>query len=102
LGFAIFMPVIFGLSFQTPLVMLFMAKIGIVDVNSFQRKRRYFWFFMAVFAAVITPSTDAVSMLFLWVPMSLLFELGIFLIKLSPQQPDFGVDEPDPEEMVEV
>jgi sec-independent protein translocase protein TatC len=102
LGFAIFMPVVFGLSFQTPLVMLFLAKIGLVTVTSFQNKRRYFWFLMAVFAAVITPSTDALSMLFLWVPMSLLFELGIFLIKLSPQQPDLDVDAPDPEEMVEV
>jgi sec-independent protein translocase protein TatC len=102
LGFAIFMPVIFGLSFQTPLVMLFMSKIGVVNAASFQSKRRYFWFFMAVFAAVITPSTDAVSMLLLWVPMSLLFELGILLIRLSPQGPDLDVDAPDPEEMVEV
>jgi sec-independent protein translocase protein TatC len=102
LGFAIFMPVIFGLSFQTPLVMLFLAKIGIVDVTSFQNKRRYFWFFMAVFAAVITPSTDALSMLFLWVPMSLLFELGIVLIKMQPRGPDLDADVPDPEEMVEV
>ena len=42
---------------------------------------------MAVFAAVITPSTDAFSMLFLWVPMSLLFELGIILI-MHVAQPD--------------
>jgi sec-independent protein translocase protein TatC len=102
LGFAIFMPVVFGLSFQTPLVMLFLSKIGVVNVKSFQNKRRYFWFAMAVFAAVITPSTDALSMLFLWVPMSLLFELGIVLIRFSNQQPDLDVDVPDPEEMVEV
>jgi sec-independent protein translocase protein TatC len=102
LGFAIFMPVVFGLSFQTPLVMLFLNKIGIVNVQSFQNKRRYFWFGMAVFAAVITPSTDALSMLFLWVPMSLLFEFGIVLIKFSHQKPDLDVDVPDPEEMVEV
>jgi sec-independent protein translocase protein TatC len=102
LGFAVFMPVVFGLSFQTPLVMLFLNKIGVVNVKSFQNKRRYFWFAMAVFAAVITPSTDALSMLFLWVPMSLLFELGIVLIRFSHQKPDLDVDVPDAEEMVEV
>jgi sec-independent protein translocase protein TatC len=102
LGFAIFMPLIFGASFQTPLVMLFLAKLGIMDADSFRNKRRYAWFAMAVFAAVITPSTDALSMLFLWVPMSLLFELGIWLIKMTPKEPDLDIEVPDSEEMIEV
>jgi Sec-independent protein secretion pathway component TatC len=41
-------------------------------------------------------------MLFLWVPMSLLFELGIWLIKMSPNEPELGEDVPDSEEMIEV
>lgn len=102
LGFAIFMPVVFGLSFQTPLVMLFLERIGIMDIETFRGKRRIAWFAIAVFAAVVTPSTDAVSMLFLWIPMSLLFELGIVLMRLSPRPPDLGIDVPDSEEMVEV
>ncbi len=95
LGFAIWMPVIFGLSFQTPLVMLFFERLGIVTVDTYRSKRKIAWMALAIFAAIITPSTDAISMLFLWVPMSLLFELGIFLCKRSPQQPDFGIDEPE-------
>lgn len=102
LSFAIWMPVIFGLSFQTPLVMLFAAKLGVVNADSFRNKRRYAWFGMAVFAAIITPTPDAVTMLFLWVPMSLLFELGIWLIKISPNEPDLGAEAPDSEEMIEV
>ncbi len=84
LGFAIFMPLVFGLSFQTPLVMLFLNRLGIMSAETFAGSRRTAWFVMAIFAAVITPSTDAFSMLFLWVPMSLLFELGIILIWMSP------------------
>jgi sec-independent protein translocase protein TatC len=102
LSFAIFMPLIFGLSFQTPLVMLFVARLGIVDADSFRNKRRYAWMGMALFAAICTPSTDALSMLFLWVPMSLLFELGIWLIKLSPTEPELDEDVPESEEMIEV
>jgi sec-independent protein translocase protein TatC len=96
------MPLVFGLSFQTPLVMVFLNRLGIMNVDSFRNKRAIAWFGMAVFAALITPSTDAVSMLFLWVPMSLLFELGIILIKLSPNQPDLDIEVPEPDELVEV
>jgi len=102
LSFAIFMPLIFGLSFQTPLVMLFAARLGVVNADSFRNKRRYAWMGMALFAAICTPSTDALSMLFLWVPMSLLFELGIWLIKLSPNEPELDEDVPESEEMIEV
>lgn len=102
LGFAIWMPVIFGLSFQTPLVMLFLERIGLFDVAAFRGKRRIVWFLMAVFAAIITPSTDAFSMLFLWLPMCLLYELGIWLCLLSPRQQPLEVEVPEPEDMVEV
>src|SRR5205823_3177156 len=77
LSFAIMMPVVFGISFQTPLVMLFAYRIGVVDIETFRNKRRLAWFLMAIFAAVITPSVDALSMLFLWVPMGFLYEMGI-------------------------
>jgi Tat protein translocase TatC len=79
LGFALMMPVVFGVSFQTPLVMMFFHKIGLLTVQTYRDKRRISWFLMAIFAAVITPSVDALSMLFLWVPMGLLYELGIIL-----------------------
>jgi sec-independent protein translocase protein TatC len=79
LGFALMMPIVFGASFQTPLVMLFLHKVGILSIQVFRDYRKISWFVMAVFAAVITPSIDALSMLFLWVPMCGLYELGILL-----------------------
>ncbi len=102
LSFAIFMPVVFGLSFQTPLVMIFTERLGVMNVEMFQKNRLYAWFGMAVFAAVATPSTDAFSLLFLWIPMGLLYELGIFMCKISPSRPDYGIDVPEPDEMVGV
>ncbi|MBI1915177.1 MAG: twin-arginine translocase subunit TatC [Planctomycetes bacterium] len=103
LGFAIMMPVVFGLSFQTPLIMLFLNRISIMSVDSYREKRRLIWFLMAVFAAVITPSTDPASMLFLWVPMCLLFELGIWLCLMSPTPSPEALDESEEEEsLIEV
>lgn len=102
LGFALFMPLVFGISFQTPLVMFFIQRMGILTVETFREKRRISWFLMAVFAAVITPSVDPVSMMLLWLPMGLLYELGIWLCVYLPGKPllEFGFDEPD--EQVEV
>src|SRR6516162_2482582 len=63
LGFAIFMPLVFGISFQTPLVMLFIQRIGLLTVDSFRKFRRIAWFTLAVFAAVITPDPSPISMM---------------------------------------
>jgi sec-independent protein translocase protein TatC len=90
LGFAIFMPIVFGISFQTPLVMLFIQRIGIVKVDSYRKYRRIIWFLMAVF------------MMLLWIPMTLLFELGIWLCVFLPGKPLLDFSMPEPEEMVEV
>lgn len=97
LGFAVLMPVVFGLAFQTPLVMRLAEQLGVVAVQDFRRQRRLAWFLMAIVAAVVTPALDAVSLLFLWLPMGLLYELGILLCLLSPRAPD----EVEAEEMVE-
>jgi sec-independent protein translocase protein TatC len=101
LSFAILMPLVFGLAFQTPLVMLFLERIGIMTVDSFRRYRRMCWFAMALFAMVFTPSPDAFSMLLMWVPMVLLFELGIILCRVSPRKSAFE-DAPETNELVEV
>jgi sec-independent protein translocase protein TatC len=83
LGFAILMPLVFGLAFQTPLVMLLLHRLGLLNVEAYRKKRRLAWFFMTVFAAVACPSTDVYSMLFLFAPMCLLYELGIVLCRWS-------------------
>ena len=99
LTFAILLPLVFGISFQTPLVMLFLGKIGIMDANSFRRKRFVAWFVLCVFAAMVTPS-DALSMLMLMIPMWGLYELGIIMVQYSAPPPS---EVPDPsEELIEV
>lgn len=93
LGFAIMMPLVFGVSFQTPLVMLFLERIGVMSVATYLSAWKIAAMALAVFAALITPSVDALSMLFMWVPLLALYFLGILLCRLS-QSKDEPADEP--------
>jgi sec-independent protein translocase protein TatC len=101
LSFALMLPLVFGLAFQTPLVMLFLAKIGIFDVEAFRKKRRMAWFLMAIFSAVFTP-VDAISMLLMLVPMILLYELGILMVWYSTRPSDAEFEEAKTDELVEI
>jgi sec-independent protein translocase protein TatC len=103
LSFAIMLPVVFGLSFQTPLVMLFLNWIGVMTAASFLSYWRIAVFVLAVLAAVITPTPDAFNWFLMWAPMMGLYVLGIGLCKLSEKrrgQEDYDVPEPD--ELIEV
>ncbi|HEV8060487.1 MAG TPA: twin-arginine translocase subunit TatC, partial [Gemmataceae bacterium] len=101
LSFALMMPVVFGVSFQTPLVMLFLAKVGIFDAESFRAKRRIAWFVLAVTAALIMPSTDPSTILMMQLPLIGLYEFGILLAAyVGKKQAEEEV--PDPDEMVGV
>src|SRR5205085_127164 len=86
LSFAVWLPLVFGIAFQTPLPMVLLERLGTCGVADYRRARRVAWFALAVFAAVITPSVDPWSMLLLWLPLLGLYELGILLC-LLPGRP---------------
>jgi sec-independent protein translocase protein TatC len=72
-----------GLVFETPLVMFFLAKLGVVTPQGFAKARRIVIIGAAVGAAIITPTTDPVNMLLVMVPFLVLYELGILLARLA-------------------
>jgi sec-independent protein translocase protein TatC len=80
MSFATVLPLVFGLAFQTPLVMLFLERIGIFTVDDYKAKRKISILIITVAAAVLTPGQDPFSMTLLAIPMILLYELGILLI----------------------
>ena len=69
----------FGLCFQLPLVVLATVRIGIVNIETFKRSRRYVYFGISILAAAMTPGDMVTAMIALMLPLILLFELGIFL-----------------------
>ena len=84
LSLAIILPLVFGISFQTPLVMVFLNRIGLFTAHDYLTKWRFACFIIAVFAALVTPTPDAITMLYLFVPMFGLYLLGILICHLFP------------------
>jgi sec-independent protein translocase protein TatC len=85
---AIILPLVFGVSFQTPLVMVFLYRLGILNAEDYMSKWRHACMLLAVFAAIITPTPDAVTMLYLFVPMFSLYMIGILICRLYPVDSD--------------
>jgi len=70
-----------GLSFQIPIVMFLLAKLGIVSARRMSDYRRYAAIALLVVSAVITPSTDPINMAFVAFPLLLLYEIGLLAAK---------------------
>ena len=71
----------FGIAFELPIAMAFLAWIDAIDTNGFQEKRGLATIGIFVLSAFLTPS-DPGSMLLMAVPLILLYELGIFFAYL--------------------
>ena len=72
-----------GLVFETPLVMYFLAKLGVVTPQGFAKARRIVIVGAAAGAAIITPTTDPINMMLVMAPFMLLYEFGILLARLA-------------------
>lgn len=73
--------VFLGILFQLPNVMLILGFMGLVTKYSLRSWRRYMAIAFAVASAVLTPP-DVISMLCVWVPMMVLYEVGIMAVSL--------------------
>jgi sec-independent protein translocase protein TatC len=85
----------FGLTFELPVVLVLLAKVGVVDDKFLRKHRRYAIVILAVAAAVITPSQDAFSMLAMFIPLYVLYEVSIVLARLvQPKGEAAAVEDP--------
>jgi len=92
------MLVMFGLSFQMPLIVLALVRIGIIETKTIKKFRKHVYFALAITAAAITPGSDIMSMLGLTIPLCLLFEFGLWLARdTRARGPGFPVESSGPE-----
>lgn len=77
LSFVLTMFLAFGMTFEVPVAVVVLARLGIVSVDKLKSLRGYFVVVAFIVAAIVTPP-DVVSQLSLAIPMCLLYELGIW------------------------
>ncbi len=75
------MVMVFGLTFELPLVLAFLASIGIATPEFLRQKRRHAVMIILIVAAVLTPP-DIVSQVLLALPLVFLYEVGIVLVRV--------------------
>lgn len=72
----------FGVAFELPVAVVFLAMTGIVTPAMFAKSRRYVIFVIFIAAAVLTPSPDVLSQILLAIPMMALFEGGLLAARI--------------------
>jgi sec-independent protein translocase protein TatC len=82
LSFSIKFLLAFGLVFEFPVVLVLLAKIGIIDAKMLARQRKYAILLIFIFAAAVTPSPDLISQVLMALPLMGLYELSILLSKI--------------------
>ena len=81
LSFVLTMFIAFGAAFEVPIVVVVLARLGMVSIEKLKAFRSYFIVLAFIIAAVLTPP-DIVSQLALAIPMVLLYEVGIWAAQL--------------------
>lgn len=94
LDFVITMFIAFGVAFEVPIVVVILARMGVVTIAQLKSFRTYFVVGAAAVAGLVTPP-DPVSMVALLLPMILLYEVGIWSAQLFIKHTQAPDEEPD-------
>ncbi len=82
----------FGVVFELPLLMVFLAKAGMVDLAFLNRNRKYAILIDFIVAAILTPTPDVVNQLLMALPLMVLYEVSIFAVWLFARKTFHGFD----------
>ena len=75
-----------GLVFELPMISFFLSKLGILKPSFMKKYRRHSIVIIMILAAFLTPGADPVSQLVLAVPLFVLYEISIFISKISQKK----------------
>lgn len=95
ISFAGMLMLAFGFGFQMPIVAYFLGKVGFVTSRMLSKGRRYAVIVILVIAAIITPP-DVLTQFLLGVPLYMLYEISIIVVKITGRresQEDSGDDQ---------
>ena len=76
-----------GIAFEMPLFVMLLARFGLVSADTLQRGWRVAFVVTAIIAAVITPTPDPLNRGIVWLPLFLLYMIGVLLAKIFGKKP---------------
>lgn len=83
----------FGIIFEMPVMMVFLAKAGLVSVAFLNRYRKYAILLNFIIAAVLTPTPDIVNQMMMGIPLLVLYEVSVLAVYLFGRKPFSGFDQ---------
>ena len=72
----------FGIIFELPILMVFLAKIGVVNVAFLNKHRKYAILINFIIAAILTPTPDVVNQMLMGIPLMVLYEISVVAVWL--------------------
>ena len=88
----------FGVIFELPILMVFLAKIGIVDVPFLNKNRKYAILINFIIAAILTPTPDIVNQMLMGVPLLVLYEISVVAVWIFGRKKLKYASQPEPED----
>lgn len=70
----------FGAIFEMPIFMVFLAKVGLINVSFLNRNRKYAILVNFIIAAILTPTPDVVNQLMMAIPLVVLYEISVLAV----------------------
>jgi len=81
LSFSVGLTFAFGVVFELPLIMLILGRAGLIGYRGLAKNRKYALLINSILSALLTPTPDAYTMLLMMVPIQVLYELSIWLVR---------------------
>ncbi len=73
----------FGLVFELPVIVFFLAKMGVVTSQTLSRNRKYAILIIFILAAALTPGPDPISQMMMGIPVYILYEISVLVARLA-------------------
>ncbi|MBL8816496.1 MAG: twin-arginine translocase subunit TatC [Planctomyces sp.] len=83
ISLSLVLPLMFGISFQLPLVMLFLERINLFTIDNYRQNRRVAILVIAILSMILTTDPTPTSMLLMMCPLVVLYEVGIQLCRIQ-------------------
>lgn len=89
-NFMLWLIIVFGVSFEVPLIIIMLNIIGVLEYRSVKDKRRHIWVGIFIFAAIMTPGQEPFSMIILAFAVGILVELAFLFCKINDKRRGYG------------